>query len=212
MIFYDEVFASIQGESSYIGIPSVFVRLYGCNLTCSYCDQPQEGKSKKRISIDNMMNKIKSFNLKYVCITGGEPLLQEEVFSLVYALVYEGFKVSIETNGCVPIDIDYYNRSFKYIMDIKCPSSGMSKHNIFSNLTNLKSIDEVKFVIANLEDYTFAKNILKKYPTTAQLLFSPMFDTNDKQDIGLKLSEWLLEDKLYRSRINIQLHKVLGVQ
>lgn len=212
MLYYDEVFESIQGESSYQGIPSVFVRLYGCNLSCSYCDQPQCRSDKKRISENNILAMIRSFNLRYICITGGEPLIQDDVYPLIYALVKDGYEVSIETNGCVPIELDSYSRTFKYVMDVKCPSSGVSNKNILTNLTNLKSNDEVKFVIADRKDYDFAKGVLRKYPTVASLIFSPMFNADGSQTVGTELSKWLLEDKLYKSRLGVQIHKILSLK
>lgn len=211
MMYYDEIFASIQGESSDSGLPCVFVRLYGCPVGCSYCDQPQEPSQRKRISIENIISKVSKFKgIKYVCITGGEPLIHKEVISLTWELLHLGYKVSIETSGCVPIEDLGYRRSFKYVMDVKCPSSGVSDKNIFENLLHLQSNDEVKFVIANKEDYEYMKKVLKKYPTQASILVSPMFDADQKAVIGKDLVDWILEDKL-DVRVQIQLHKIIGV-
>ena len=211
MMYYQEVFCSIQGESSDSGLPCVFVRLYGCPVGCSYCDQPQTPKDRKRISVENIVSKVKAFKgVKYVCITGGEPLIYDELLPLTWELMYLGYKVSIETSGCVPIEDLGYKRSFKYVMDIKCPSSGVSHKNIFENLLHLQNNDEVKFVIANREDYEYMKMVLKKYPTPASILVSPMFDTSMKAVIGKDLVNWVLEDKL-NCRVQIQLHKILGV-
>lgn len=211
MLFYSEVFSSIQGESSDSGFLCVFVRLFGCNVSCNYCDQRQNKKDRKRISIDNLFNLIQSFRIKNVCITGGEPLIQPEVYSLIYYLVEKGYKVSIETNGCVPIDLDLYNRSYKYIMDVKCPSSGVSSKNVYQNLANLKSKDEVKFVIADKEDYKFTLGILRKYPTMARILFSPLFNLSQKPVVGMNLIKWMQEDRLENVRVNVQIHKILNV-
>ena len=155
---------------------------------------------------------IKKYRVPYVCITGGEPLIQDDVYPVIYELVDEGYKVSIETNGCVPIDPCSYNRSYKYVMDIKCPSSGVSDKNVLTNLGNLMPHDEVKFVIADEEDYKFAKRILRSYPTSAKILFSPMFDDKGKPMIGQKLIDWLLEDRFYYARVQIQMHKCIGVK
>lgn len=212
MLYLDEIFVSIQGESTDAGLPCVFVRLFGCNVKCTYCDQPQKACNRKRISIGALMNKIKKFGVPYVCITGGEPLIQDEVYPVIYELVSEGYNVSVETNGCVPIDSCNYNRSYKYIMDIKCPSSGVSKKNVLSNLANLLPKDEVKFVIANQEDYKFAKRILRSYPTSAKVLFSPMFNEKGEPVIGQQLIDWIIKDKLYYARVQIQMHKCLGVR
>lgn len=212
MIYYDEIFCSIQGESSDSGLPCIFVRLYGCPVGCSYCDQPQTPDQRKRVSIENIINKVLKFKgVKYVCITGGEPLIYKEVIPLTWELMHMGYRVSIETSGCVPIEDLGYRRSFKYVMDIKCPSSGVSEKNIFDNLLHLQNNDEVKFVIANREDYDYMKKVLKKYPTQASILVSPMFDENQKVVIGNELVDWIIEDRL-NVRVQIQLHKIIGVK
>ena len=212
MLYLDEVFVSIQGESTDAGLPCVFVRLFGCNVKCTYCDQPQKACNRKRVSVGNLMNMIRRCSVPYVCITGGEPLIQEDIYPVIYELVNEGYKVSIETNGCVPLDDGRYNRSYKYVMDVKCPSSGVSHKNVLSNLGNLLSHDEVKFVIANEEDYKYAKRVLRSYPTPAKILFSPMFDKKGKPLIGQQLVDWLIRDKLYYARVQIQMHKCLEVK
>lgn len=213
MIYYDEIFCSIQGESSDSGLPCIFVRLYGCPVGCVYCDQPQTTDQRKRISIANIINSISKYKgIKNVCITGGEPLIyKEDVIALTWELMHLGYKVSIETSGCVPIEDSSYRRSFKYVMDIKCPSSGVAEKNIFDNLLILQSNDEVKYVIANREDYEYMKNVMQKYPTQASILVSPMFDKNQKAVIGKELVDWIIEDKL-NVRVQIQLHKVLEVK
>ena len=212
-MYYDEVFCSIQGESSDSGLPCIFIRLYGCPVGCSYCDQPQKPEQRKRISIENIINQVNKFKgVKNVCITGGEPLIYQETIPIAWELMHLGYKVSIETSGCVPIEDLGYRRSYKYVMDIKCPSSGVSDRNILTNLGNLMPHDEVKFVIADEEDYKFAKRILRSYPTSAKILFSPMFDDKGKPMIGQKLIDWLLEDRFYYARVQIQMHKCIGVK
>ena len=211
MLFYQDIFKSIQGESSESGLPCTFVRLFGCPVGCVYCDQYQPKEDKKRISVGNLVYKIRKLRCKNVCITGGEPLIQDETIALVYELVDLNYNVSIETSGCIPIEKDSYNRSFKYVMDIKCPSSGVSHKNVYDNLLNLKPKDEVKFVIKDREDYIFMRKVMKKYPTSAKILVSPMFDENEKPVIGKELVEWILEDGL-NIRVQIQLHKILNVK
>ena len=213
LLYYDEIFLSIQGESSDAGLPCVFIRTYGCNVGCVYCDQPQTPDVRKRISIANMVSKAMSFRVPYVCITGGEPLMQwEALYPVVLELLSNGYKVSIETSGCYPIQADEYKRSFKYIMDIKCPSSGVSHKNIYDNLMNLHTNDEVKFVIADRKDYDFAKRVLSTYPTMAKILFSPCFDADWKPLVSQDLVNWILEDNMTSARVQIQLHKILGVK
>lgn len=210
-MYIHEIFASIQGEGLDTGLPCVFVRLYGCNLKCPYCDQPQEPCDRKRMSIERAYNMINSFKVKNVCITGGEPLIQEEVYALVYELVNKDFNVSIETNGSILIPDDAYARSYKYVMDVKGPSSKMAHKNIFKNLDILKGIDEVKFVIADKKDYDFMKKIIRKYPTSATILVSPMFSEEGKPLISNELIQWIIKDKL-NVRISTQIHKFLNVQ
>ena len=212
MIYYDEIFCSIQGESSDSGLPCIFIRLYGCPVGCSYCDQPQTPDQRKRISIENIVRQVSKFKgVKYVCITGGEPLIYSEVMPLTWELMHMGYKVSIETSGCVPVQEFDFRRSFKYVMDVKCPSSGVSHKNIFDNLLKLQTNDEVKFVIANREDYNYMKKVLKKYPTPASILVSPMFDKDQKAVIGSDLVDWIIEDRL-NVRVQIQLHKIINVK
>lgn len=212
MLYYDEIFASIQGESSDSGKPCIFIRLFGCPVGCCYCDQPQDPKQKKRISIESIVNKVIKFKgIKNICITGGEPLIYEDVLPLTWELMSMDYKVSIETSGCIPLPKCNYRRSYKYVMDIKCPSSGVEHKNVFENLIHLQSNDEVKFVIADIVDYEYMKEVLKKYPTSASILLSPMFNRVNKPVIGDELVQWVLEDKL-NVRIQIQLHKILGVK
>lgn len=213
ILYLDEVFASIQGESTDAGLPCLFVRLFGCNVGCSFCDQPQKPSNRTRISIGNLVNKIMRYHIDYVCITGGEPMLQwNALYPVILELVSLGKKVSIETSGCVPIDADPYNRSFKYVMDIKCPSSGVSHKNVYENLMNLQRKDEVKFVVSNKEDYDFMKKVLKTYPTPAKILVSPCFTKDFKPMVGKELVDWLIRDGLYNVRVQIQMHKCLGVR
>lgn len=212
MLYYDEVFLSIQGESTDSGLPCIFVRLFGCPVGCSYCDTPQLPSQRHKVSIANLVDKVKKYSgVKRVCITGGEPMIyKDDLMPLVYELQYEGYQVSIETSGCIDIEDTGYRRSFKYIMDVKCPSSGVSHKNIYDNLLRLTPKDEVVFVIADREDYDFMKKTLKKYPTSAQVLLSPMFSSDGEPVIASDLVKWLLKDRL-DYRVQIQLHKVLGV-
>ena len=213
ILYLDEVFMSIQGESTDAGLPCLFVRLYGCNIGCSFCDQPQKPCNRTRISIANLVAKIMRYHVDCVCITGGEPMMQwNALYPVILELVSLGKRVSIETSGCYPIDFDPYNRSFKYVMDIKCPSSGVSHKNIYENLMNLHTKDEVKFVVANKEDYDFMKRVIKTYPTSAKILVSPCFTPDFKPMIGQELVDWLIRDGLFNVRVQIQMHKCLGVK
>ena len=210
MLWVDNIFASIQGESSYVGFPTVFVRLFGCTVGCCYCDTIQKKKSK--MSLGRIVDMVRSYKgIKYVCITGGEPLIQEDTMPLVYELQGLGYNVSIETSGCVPLDEESYRHSYKYVMDIKCPSSEVSHKNVYENLIKLQANDEVKFVISDRQDYEFMKKVLKKYPTQAQILVSPMFGIDMKPVIGKILVDWVIEDNI-NCRFNFQVHKFMGVE
>ena len=216
---YHEVFLSIQGESTGAGIPCVFVRLYGCNMKCAYCDQPQTKKDRHKISIAHLVAEVMQYNCKNICITGGEPLMQtESVYQLALELVSDyDCDVSIETNGCVVIPPDlYYPKKLKFVMDVKCPSSGVSENNILDNLMNLRRRDEVKFVIGNREDYDYMKQILRNYPTEATILASPVFEEDSGSykiaESAKDLVHWILEDGLYNIRVQIQMHKCLNVK
>lgn len=201
----NEIFHSIQGESTKAGLPCVFVRLTYCNIRCVYCDTEYafyEGVDK---SIDDIIGKVKSFECKLVEITGGEPLVQENVHVLMSRLCDMGYEVMLETGGSLPIE--NVDKRVKVIMDLKTPYSRMEKKNRYENIRHLKSNDEVKFVIGSREDYDWAKDILNKYDLVnkvEQVLFSPVFDKVE----NIELANWILEDKL-NVRFQLQMHKYI---
>lgn len=209
--FYEDLFVSMQGESTDAGRLCIFLRLWGCPLNCIYCDQKPQGR-KKIGSVRRLAKSILDIsNVPYVCITGGEPLLQRELlYPLIYELMLNGKEVSVETSGCFPIEEEPYQRSFKYVMDIKCPSSGVEDKNIFDNIFKLQAIDEVKFVVQDRTDYDYALEVIRMYPIPCQILFSPVF-AEGKPLISGELLRWMLEDNLINARISIQTHKILGV-
>lgn len=214
-----ETFLSIQGESTGAGVPCVFIRLYGCNVKCTYCDQPQTKNDRHKISVAHLVSEVMQYNCKNICITGGEPLIQlESVYQLALELVSDyDCDVSIETNGCVRIPTDlYYPKKLKFVMDVKCPSSGVSNKNVLDNLMNLRKRDEVKFVIGDRKDYDYMKQILRNYPTEATILVSPVFvdvaGVHKVSDSAKDLVKWILEDGLYNVRVQIQMHKCLSVK
>ena len=206
-----EIFSSIQGEGKYAGYPTTFVRLHGCNMLCTYCDTlyAVTGKKFKRVSVEYVVNAVTKMRNHHVCLTGGEPLIQDEAWVLLYELVDKGYQVNVETNGGVPIERREF-RSYTYTMDVKTPSSGMEHMNLYENLEKLTERDEVKFVISDLEDYLFMKEIIRKYPTRAYIIVSPVFRGRNTE-IAKDLANWLIEDKLRNVRLGIQLHKVIGV-
>jgi len=204
MLKVNEIYFSIQGESSNAGLPCVFVRLTYCNLRCAYCDTEYAFYDGKDLSIDEIIEQIDKFDCKLIEITGGEPLVQKESLELMKALCDKGFTVMLETGGSLSIkEID---PRVKIIMDLKCPSSGMLKKNIYKNLDYLKSDDEVKFVIGSKEDYVWTKETLEKYDITSkcEALFSVVFGKLEP----VKLVEWILEDKL-NVRFQLQMHKFI---
>ncbi len=203
-----EIFFSLQGESTYAGFPCTFVRLSGCNLNCTYCDTEYAKREGFTLSLEEVFFKVSAFDCNLVEVTGGEPLLQEATPHLVKGLIEKGYRVLVETNGS--LNIDLVDRRSVRIVDFKCPSSGMSSYNDYENIERLTDQDEVKFVIGNLEDYNFAKEIssrIAKKGKKAIINFSPVFTGNYIEEAG-KIAEWILKDKL-NVRLNLQLHKLL---
>ena len=204
MIKVNEIFYSIQGEGTSAGLPCIFVRLTGCNLRCTYCDTEYafyEGTDK---SIEQIIEQVRTYNCNLVEITGGEPLQQIKSFDLMKELCENNFEVLLETGGS--LSIKEVDKRVKIIMDLKCPSSGMKKKNLYSNIDFIKPTDEVKFVIETREDYDWAKNIIKNYKLDdkTQILFSPVFGKVNYELIV----KWILEDKL-NVRFQLQMHKFI---
>ncbi len=204
MLKINEIYASIQGESSHTGLPCIFIRLTGCNLRCTWCDTAYAFHKGDDFTVEETIQKVESFSLPLVEITGGEPLMQEEVYPLIDKLLETGYRVMLETGGALPID-KVPEKVIK-ILDIKCPGSGEDKKNHLENLKFLAPHDEVKFVLLDRADYEWSRDLLKKLdlPSSIQILFSPVFDKLDLKD----LSEWILEDRL-SVRLQTQLHKVI---
>jgi len=204
MLKVNEIYHSIQGESTNAGLPCVFIRLTGCNLRCTYCDTEYAFYDGKDYSIKQIVDEVKKINCKLVEITGGEPLVQDESITLMKKLCDENFDVMLETAGNMPIkDVD---ERVKIIMDFKCPSSGMTDKNLYENVDHLKKDDEVKFVLSNRKDYDWMKEIISKYDlqNKCTLLASVVFGTLEP----LALVNWILEDKL-DVRFQLQTHKYI---
>ncbi len=204
MLIVNEIFKSIQGESSYTGRPCIFIRLTGCNLRCSWCDTEYafyEGQPK---SVKDIMVAIDPLGVPLVEITGGEPLLQSEVYDLMNALLAKNYEVLLETGGGVSI-AKVPKRVIK-ILDVKCPGSGEDAKNLWDNLDHLHPHDEVKFVLKDRADYEWSRDVIQRRDIhqKAQVLFSPVYDT-----LGLKeLAAWVLADNL-PVRVQTQLHKII---
>ncbi len=205
MLKINEIFHSIQGESTKAGLPCVFVRLTYCNIRCVYCDTEYAFYEGVDRSIDDIVDEVKSFNCKLVEITGGEPLVQENVHNLIKELCDLGYEVLIETGGSLPIE--NIDKRVKVIMDLKTPYSRMEKKNRYENIQHLKSTDEVKFVIGSRKDYEWVKDIILTYDLlnkVEQVLLSPVFDKVE----NIQLAEWILQDKL-NVRFQLQMHKYI---
>lgn len=201
----NEIFYSIQGESTKAGLPCIFIRLTYCNIRCIYCDTEYAFYEGKDMTIDEILNDIKKYNCSLVEITGGEPLVQENVHGLMKILSDNGYNVMLETGGSLPIE--NVDKRVKVIMDLKTPYSKMEKKNRYENISYLKSSDEVKFVIGSREDYDWAKDKIMEYDLlnkVEQVLFSPVFDKVE----NIELAKWILDDSL-NVRFQLQMHKYI---
>jgi 7-carboxy-7-deazaguanine synthase len=201
-----EIFRSIQGESTYAGLPCTFVRLTGCNLRCVWCDTEYSFYGGRKMSLDEVLGQVREFGGRLVEITGGEPLLQQDVYPLMERLLGEGYKVMLETSG--ERRIDRVPREVIKVVDVKCPDSGEADTFALENLDHLAPHDEVKFVLASRRDYEFAREFTRTHDLTARtaaVIFSPV---HGKVDLP-QMAAWILEDGLERVRFGSQLHKVI---
>jgi 7-carboxy-7-deazaguanine synthase len=205
MLKVNEIYYSIQGESSAAGLPCVFVRLTYCNIRCTYCDTEYAFYDGKEMSIEEIISEVKKYDCKLVEITGGEPLVQmDECLLLMKQLCDESFEVLVETGGS--LSIKNIDSRVKVIMDLKCPSSGMEKKNLYENINYLKESDELKFVIGSREDYEWTKEIITKNNLIkkCEILFSVVFGKLEP----VQLVNWILEDRL-NVRFQLQMHKFI---
>jgi len=199
-----EIFYSLQGESSFVGLPTVFIRLTGCPLRCGYCDTAYAFSGGEWMQLTDILQQVKQYNATTVCVTGGEPLAQRGCGDLLRQLCDEGYQVSLETSGS--IDISQVDPRVSRIMDIKTPGSGEESKNKYENIQYLTPKDEVKFVLCNRDDYDWSKGIIKQYQLLdkSQVLFSPVHDGVSPAD----LADWIISDRL-NVRFQFQLHKFL---
>jgi len=200
-----EIFHSIQGESTYSGLPCVFIRTSGCNLRCSYCDTKYAYEIGTDMDINSIISVVRSFNCELVEITGGEPLMQyHEVNRLIDMLFKCKYEILLETNGSISIK-DIEPKVIK-IIDLKCPDSGMSDHIYWDNLKYLTDRDQIKFVLNSRNDYDWMKSILKEYKSQirSEILISTVFGSLEPS----KAVKWILEDKL-KVRFQLQIHKYI---
>jgi len=199
----NEIFFSIQGESTYAGRPCAFVRLTGCNLRCNYCDTEYAFYEGRKMTVPEIVTQLDGYGCNLVEITGGEPLLQDGVHQLIASLLADGRTVMIETSGAS--DVSRLNPRVIKIMDLKCPGSGEVARNLWSNLGHLTSRDEVKFVLSNREDYEWAREVIREHNLASRVnavLMSCAFDRLDRA----QLAQWILEDRL-PVRFQLQMHK-----
>jgi len=205
MLTVNEIFHSIQGESTHVGRPCVFVRLTACDLRCSWCDTPYAFHEGRKMDVDEVVEQVRSYGCDVVEITGGEPLLQKDVYQLMDSLLAEGHTVLLETGG--HISVDRVPAGVFRVIDVKCPGSGESEKNHWANLDRLRPHDEVKFVIKDRADYDYARDVVARHELVgrcAAVLFSPVHGVLDPKD----LARWILQDRL-PVRLQLQAHKYI---
>jgi 7-carboxy-7-deazaguanine synthase len=205
LLTVNEIFHSIQGESTHAGRPCVFVRLTACDLRCSWCDTTYAFHEGRKMSVDEVLGRVREYGCDVVEITGGEPLLQKEVYPLMQRLLDEGRTVMLETGGHLSV-ADVPERVIR-VIDVKCPGSGEAARNHWPNLDGLRPTDEVKFVIKDRADYEYARDVVRRHELPgrcAAVHFSPVDGVQDAKE----LDPWVLEDRL-QVRVQLQLHKFI---
>jgi 7-carboxy-7-deazaguanine synthase len=205
MLTINEIFHSIQGESTHAGRPCVFVRLTACDLRCSWCDTTYAFHEGRKMSVEEVVGQVRDFGCDLVEITGGEPLLQKDVYPLMQRLLDEGRSVLLETGG--HLSVAMVPAGVVRVIDVKCPGSGESAKNHWPNLELLSRTDEVKFVVLDRADYEYARDVVARHDLAARCAavhFSPVHGVLDAQ----QLAEWVLQDRL-AVRVQLQLHKFI---
>ncbi|MBV1877843.1 MAG: 7-carboxy-7-deazaguanine synthase QueE [Pseudomonadales bacterium] len=200
-----EIFYSLQGEAKTVGLPTVFIRLTGCPLRCSYCDTAYAFSGGEIQTLQKIMTKVASYKPRYITVTGGEPLAQRECLTLLTALCNEGYLVSLETSGSM--DIEAVDERVSIVMDLKAPESGEVAKNRYANVELLGSKDQIKFVLCNQQDYEWARFKLDEYDLierVGEVLFSASHGELDTT----QLADWIIQDRLL-VRLQVQLHKYL---
>lgn len=199
-----EIFLSVQGESSSVGFPTAFIRLTGCPLRCNYCDTTYAFKGGEKLDLETILTRIREYSVQYVCVTGGEPLAQANCVKLLSKLCDEGYNVSLETSGA--LNISEVDPRVRVVMDIKTPSSGESDKNMYSNIEYLKADDEIKFVVANRDDFEWAEMMCRELGLCHKyrILFSPSYGVLANRD----LADWVIASGL-NVRFQLQLHKYI---
>jgi 7-carboxy-7-deazaguanine synthase len=205
MLTINEIFHSIQGESTHAGRPCVFVRLTACDLRCTWCDTPYAFHEGRKISVEEVVSQVRSYDCRLVEITGGEPLLQRDVYPLMRMLLEHGHEVMLETGG--HLAVSEVPEPVVRIIDVKCPGSGQAEKNHWPNMEALRPADEVKFVLQDRSDYEYARDVVARYDLAsrvAAVLFSPVHGVLEPSD----LAAWILGDRL-PVRLQLQAHKYI---
>ncbi len=199
-----EIFFSLQGETSRVGLPTTFIRLTGCPLRCDYCDTSYAFSGGSNLSLEEILAIVRAHPTQHVCVTGGEPLAQKNCLILLRSLCDAGYQVSLETSGA--LDVSAADERVIKVIDIKTPASGEMTKNLWCNLAHLRTHDEIKFVLCDAADYDWAKQVLQEHRLTEKcaVLFSPAQNRLAARD----LAEWILRDGL-QVRLQVQLHKLL---
>lgn len=199
-----EIFRSLQGEGDAVGFPTVFVRLTGCPLRCQYCDTTYSFTGGEWWTLDAILARVRELHARHVCVTGGEPLAQRQCLALLTRLCDEGYHVSLETSGALPVaEVD---PRVTLVVDVKTPASGEAHRNLLDQLARLRPRDQVKFVICDRADYEWSRALLQERGTSVQAM--PLFSPSHEQLPARQLAEWILEDRL-PVRLQVQLHKIL---
>ena len=199
----NEIFYSIQGEGKWTGFPNIFIRTTGCNLRCSYCDTKYAYKQGIEKKIQEITKEIKKYYCTKICITGGEPLIQEDTIELIKHLLNLKYSVIVETNGSIKIDSLKNKKNLIISLDIKTPSSKMHEKMFLQNINILTKKDQIKFIIKNKKDYDYARIIIQKFKPKCDVFFQPVWKTNSE-----KLAKWILEDYL-KVKLGLQIHKII---
>lgn len=200
-----EIFFSLQGEARTVGLPTVFIRLTGCPLRCSYCDTTYSFTGGEKYSLAEIMQQVADYGAKYVCVTGGEPLAQPNCLPLLAALCDAGYQVSLETSGA--LDVSQVDSRVSKVVDLKTPDSGEAHRNLYENIAHLTANDQIKFVICSRQDYQWAKFKMDEYQLS-QRVSDVLLSPSHQQQEPRQLAEWILADKL-AVRLQVQLHKYL---
>ena len=198
-----EIFRSLQGEGVLIGTPTVFIRLQGCNLHCEWCDTGYAREGGKEMSVEQVLKEVEGFKTQFICLTGGEPLLQKESIKLMNKLLEKLYHVTLETNGSLSLEDVPCAENMLISMDIKCPSSGMQEKMLFENIELLSPADQLKFIVADMDDLKYAETIIKTYDVKSSIVFTPVGGMDLEP-----VAKFVLSKRL-NARVLPQLHKLI---